>query len=258
MSKPELQDASQAPFELKGSMLTITVMRLRIAQLDAVARHLAGLVKQAPAFFQNAPLLFDLSTLHDAGNAIDFAALADLVRRHGLVPVAVRGGTAAHQHAAIKAGLGIQSARGELSGRRLFHQPAAEPAAIAQPPSQEPHEQESAPEPAIATRGKLIEEPIRAGQKVYAPGTDLIILATVNAGAEVLADGNIHVYGALRGRALAGVRGDRSARIFCQRLEAELVSVAGHYRVSESLDAKLRERPVQIRLDEERLMIQPL
>nr|MDQ2693913.1 septum site-determining protein MinC [Pseudomonadota bacterium] len=112
--------------------------------------------------------------------------------------------------------------------------------------------------PAVASANKLISQPVRSGQQMYAPDGDLILLGTVNAGAEVLADGNIHIYGHLRGRALAGARGNREARIFCQSLEAELVSIAGRYRVFEEMDAEVRGTPTQIFLADDRLIIEPL
>jgi septum site-determining protein MinC len=105
---------------------------------------------------------------------------------------------------------------------------------------------------------KIVTTPIRSGQQVYAPGGDLIIMASVSAGAEVLADGNIHIYGALRGRALAGVLGDTSARIFCQSLEAELVSIAGNFKVDEDLRKDHWKTAAQVSLDEQTLCIAPL
>jgi len=105
---------------------------------------------------------------------------------------------------------------------------------------------------------KLITTPIRSGQQVYAPGGDLVVLAPVSAGAEILADGNIHVYGPLRGRALAGVKGDTEARIFCQSLEAELISIAGNYKVNEDLQKEHWKEGIQARLEGDQLVITPL
>jgi septum site-determining protein MinC len=106
-----------------------------------------------------------------------------------------------------------------------------------------------------APKTRLVTEPVRSGTQIYARGSDLIVTAPVSAGAELVADGNIHVYGVLRGRALAGASGDAAARIFCTRLEAELVSIAGHYLVSEQLPAGVQSAPVQIALVDEQLTI---
>ncbi|WP_207486017.1 septum site-determining protein MinC [Arenibaculum pallidiluteum] len=109
-----------------------------------------------------------------------------------------------------------------------------------------------------AARALVVSEPIRSGRQVYAARGDLVVLGPVSPGAELLADGNIHVYGPLRGRALAGLSGDRNARIFCQSLEAEMVSIAGLYRISEDMDPAVQRKPVQIWLDEGYLRIDPL
>lgn len=110
----------------------------------------------------------------------------------------------------------------------------------------------------IVKQPQLMRRPVRSGQQVYARDTDLIVMGQVGPGAEVIADNHIHIYGPLRGRALCGVTGNTEARIFCQSLEAELVSVAGNYRVLESIPEDLRGKPAQIWLDEERLNIEPL
>lgn len=104
----------------------------------------------------------------------------------------------------------------------------------------------------------VIDQPVRSGQQIYAQGCDLIILTSVSPGAELLADGHIHVYGALRGRALAGVTGDQQARIFCQTLEAELVSIAGNYWVNEDLKEHALKHSAHIYLDEGHLKISSL
>jgi septum site-determining protein MinC len=110
----------------------------------------------------------------------------------------------------------------------------------------------------VETGSHLIDRPVRSGQRVYAAGGDLTVLAPVNSGAELLADGNIHVYAPMRGRAIAGLHGDTQARIFCSDLQAELVSVAGHYRVSDSIPAELKGQRTQVFLDHEVLRIEPL
>jgi septum site-determining protein MinC len=224
------------PFELKGSLFTLTVMYLREVDRDAIARHLTEKVRLAPRLFNNTPLVIDLEALAETGVKVDFAGLDKLLRNHGMIPVGVRNGGVILQAAATLAGLPIL--------------PESRNPAVAK----KPDKFEQAP----AWRSKIVTQPVRSGQQIYASQGDLIVLGAVSAGAEVLADGNIHVYGPLRGRALAGVKGDTETRIFCQSLEAELVSIAGRYRVIEQLDATERGKPVQMYLVEDHLFIEPL
>lgn len=232
-SRSALISGNPDPFELKGSLFTLTVLHLRHPDLEAIDRLLADKVRQAPGFFQNAPVVVDLDGM--AATAIpDCAGLCRVLRERGLIPVGVRNGNAAQQQAALAAGLALlPEGRSVLNSRK---------------PS----------EPTATQRNRLVTQPVRSGQQIYAAEGDLILLGAVSPGAEVLADGNIHVYGPLRGRALAGIKGDTRARIFCQSLEAELVSIAGHYRVIEELEAEVRGRSVQIFLADERLVIEPL
>jgi septum site-determining protein MinC len=106
-----------------------------------------------------------------------------------------------------------------------------------------------APPPPREPSSLVIETPIRSGQSVIFPFGDVTVLGSVASGAEIVAGGSIHIYGALRGRAMAGSMGDGRARIFCSRNEAELIAIDGYYRTAEETDANLRGRPVQIKLD---------
>jgi septum site-determining protein MinC len=160
------------------------------------------------------------------------------MRRHGMIPVGVRGGTSAQNGAAEALELAVLA-----DGRAV---PRPESPGAATPQKMIP----------ITEVSQLVTKPIRSGQRVYAPGGNLVVLAQVSSGAEIMADGHIHVYAALRGRALAGLKGNPEARIFCQDLQAELVSVAGHYRISENIDARLRGRLVQVYLEERTLRIE--
>lgn len=230
------QQSSARAFELKGGVFTLTVLHLWQWDLDAVAAQLKAKVGQAPDFFRNVPLVLDLEAVK-AGDNVDFSGLVALLRRHGFIPVTVRNAVPELEEKAAAAGLGtLPKGKAERASRK----------------------QTSTQAPAAASATKLITHPVRSGQQVYAPGGDLIVLASVSPGAELLADGCIHVYGVLRGRALAGVRGDTAARIFCQGLEAELVSVAGHYKLMEDLDAQLRGKPVQVYLQQDRLKVEAL
>ena len=224
-------------FELKGRMLTLSVLRLLTPDLDLFSCQLDAKIATAPDLFQNFPVLLDFEALSpEAQRAFDIARLDRLLRERSFVPVGMRG--AGEVLCGIAAGVGIGVMSGALgTGRRKSTK-------------------ESAAAPHTANR--LVTEPVRSGQQVYAKDGDLIVVSTVSPGAEIMADGNIHVYGALRGRALAGVNGDASARIFCRELDAELVSIAGHYWISEKIQESDRGTPVQIVLRGESLAIEPL
>jgi septum site-determining protein MinC len=245
--------AEQAAFELRATTFTLPTLRLFSADLGELSCFLETKIQQAPEFFRNAPVVVDLSHLPEV--ALDFPLLVGLLRGLGLLPIGVRGGSEQHRETARLMDLAIlaQGARGP--GAAIAAKPGAPAAAPA------PASQRGAPERAPAgagVAGRLVTRPVRSGQRLYAQGGDLVVLAPVSSGAELMADGNIHVYGPLRGRALAGVKGNAEARIFCQDLRAELISVAGHYRVSENLDPALAGRPVQVRLQDGRLIIEAL
>jgi septum site-determining protein MinC len=222
-------------FEIKGSVLTLNVLHLYTDDIGAVERELAARLADTPAFFRNTPVIIDLQALPEPA-VPDFNTLVQVLRAHYLTPVAVRNIRPALEAAAMAAGLGLLAL-----GRQT-------------------REPKQAPEPAqtVINTGKIIAYPVRSGQQIYAQSADLIVLGPVSPGAEILADGHIHVYAPMRGRALAGIKGDVSARIFCQALEAELVSVAGHYRVIESPADEVWGKPAQVRLVENRLLIEPL
>ena len=253
-TRPEVE--VPASFELKAASFTLPIFRLLNLDMESVADQLGARVDQAPDFFRNTPVVIDLGGFpEDVGEAVPFPHLVGLLRGFGLIPFGVRGGTKA-QHAAAEA---MELAVLGDGSSRAQRPPAANARATAasQPRSAAPGEGE--PQAAPATSGyKLVTRPVRSGQRIYAKGGDLSVTAPVSSGAELIADGNIHVYGPLRGRALAGVQGDTEARIFCHDLQAELVSVAGHYRVSENIPAELRGMPVQIYLDQKVLRIDRL
>ncbi len=225
--------------ELKGSLFTLTVLHVYDWDRKAISRQVGSKVAQAPDFFRGAPVVLDLPATERSGAPEDLVWLVSLLRDHGFAPVAIRNGTAQLQCAARTLGMG---------------------AVLASKAADRPSEPAPAPPPPVVPLAatKVVEHPVRSGQQVYAQRGDLIVLGAVSTGAELLADGNIHVYGALRGRALAGVNGNLEARIFCQSLEAELVSIAGNYKVIEELDAAALHKAVQILLQNDRLMIKEL
>jgi septum site-determining protein MinC len=234
-----------ATFEIKSANLPLVALLLKSTDLAALSRELTLRFGDIPDFFDQDPLVIDLSPLEaaasgDAAQAIDFAALITLLGSYQLVPIAFKGGSPAQSAAALEAGL-VPVPDAHLVATR----PAAAPAPVARA------EQKPAPAsaPAAPLGALVIEKPLRSGQQVYARGRDLVVMAMVNAGAEVIADGHIHVYAPLRGKAMAGARGNTDARIFSLSLEAELLSIAGVYRTSENpLPAGVQGKPTQVRL----------
>lgn len=245
---PKVQ-TTPAVFELKAAGFTLPIIRLLGVDMDAVAEQMGDRVDQAPEFFHNTPVVIDLTDLAEDGGDVEFPLLVGLLRGFGMIPFGVRGGSKA-QHAAAEAmELAIL---GDAFVRR------SKQAAPGSDASDEPKPAAVAPAATSASRFMIVNRPVRSGQRIYAAGGDLTVLAPVSSGAELMADGNIHIYAPLRGRALAGVQGDVDARIFCHDLRAELVSIAGHYRVSENIPADLRGISVQIFMDEKLLRIEKL
>lgn len=234
-------------FNLKGGMLTVTVIEVVRLDTGRFAKQLAEKKEQAPNFFSDTPVVISLEKLDAHMNLSTLAGLLQVCKNHGLLPVALRGSDN-FRPLAQQSGLVLMPPG---RGRDKSAEVVAEAPPQAPEPAAEPMASGSAP-------NKIITQPIRSGQQVYAPGGDLVVLAPVSAGSELLADGNIHVYGPLRGRALAGVRGNTEARIFCQSLEAELVSIAGHYKVAEDLRKSLWKQAVHIGLDGDSLKIAAL
>ena len=249
-----LAGRAPATFEIKSATLPLVSLLLKTADLRALAAELTARFGDAPDFFDNDPLVLDLSPLQSHGeSAIDFPALLDLLHCYRVLPIAVRGGSTAQMRAALAAGL--------ASAPDALPPPAPQRAAKSPaPPPPEPSAM-AAPE-TVALTALVIDKPLRSGQQVYARGRDLMVLSMVNPGAEVIADGHIHVYAPLRGRAIAGARGNTEARILSLCLEPELISIAGVYRTSEvPLPADVLAKPTQVRLvggAEGKLVMDPL
>ncbi|MBK1720910.1 septum site-determining protein MinC [Thiocystis violacea] len=249
-------------FELKAASFTLPIIRLIDNNIEAVAARLGAKVEKAPDFFRNTPVVIDLSSLPEGVGAGELPLLVGLLRGYGMIPFGVRGG-GKEQNAAAEA-LELAVLRDSYVRRGKGASKAEEPppeseVAVDEAPAPQARASKQAASPRRSNPGfMLITKPVRSGQRVYASGGDLSITAAVSSGAELMADGNIHVYGPLRGRALAGMSGNLEARIFCQDLQAELVSIAGHYRVSENIPVELRGVPVQIFLDQKILRIEKL
>jgi len=244
---------ARTSFDLKSASLPVVAVVLKTTDAALFAADLADRVADAPGFFDNDPVLIDLAPVREAEEPIDFAAIVALLRSHSTLPVAVRGGNAAQMDAARAAGL---AAAPDAPPARV-----EAPAALAEVREVVREvEVEVVREVPVAGPGTMvIDKPLRSGQQVYARGGDLVVMAVVSFGAEVIADGNIHVYAPLRGRAIAGARGNTEARIFSTCMEPQLVSIAGIYRTTETaLPEEVAGKPAQVRLDGEKLLIEPL
>lgn len=232
-----------APVEVRSRFITAVVLRIAGPADAALFRRLDELTGQAPAFFVNAPIVLDVELAEGLETRSDFLKLVHRLQTRRLQVIGVQNATAAQQREASGAGLVALPKGGER---------AVDPAETRAAP-------ETKPAPEIRpSAGLMITEPVRSGQVVYAEHGDLTVVAPVSSGAELVAAGSIHVYGRLSGRALAGVGGDASARIFCQSLEAELIAIAGLYRTSDDHGPEIRGKRVQAYLERDRLKIDPL
>ena len=239
-----LSASAPTSFEIKSAQLPLVALLLKTADLGQLAEELTQRYGDIPDFFDHDPLLVDLSPLQageQADSPVDFPALVSLLRRFRLEPVAVRGGNDSQTAAAELAGLmPAQDATVQRSTAARTPEASVQQAAPAPV---------SAPAPAAPSSALVIDKPLRSGQQVYARGRDLVVLAMVNPGAEVIADGHIHVYAPLRGKAIAGARGNAEARIFAMSMDPELISIAGIYRTSDNpLPAEVLGKPGQVRL----------
>jgi len=238
--------------DIKVGQVGIANLRLKRLDPEELQRDLTAKVQHAPNLFARAPVVLDLSHLPELPDLETVRDLLARIREAGMLPVGLSYGTTENEQLARALNLPLFAkfrAPYERSGKA-----AAEPEPLpAEPAARTPV---AAPVPrGDSVIGMIHDKPVRSGQQVYARGRDLILTKLVANGAEVIADGSIHVYGALRGRALAGAQGDASARIYCQEFHAELVSIAGQYRVFEDMPQELRGKPVQAWLDGDRLML---
>ena len=249
------ETAAQArtSFDLKSASLPVVAVVLKTTDAAQFAADLAERVADAPGFFDNDPVLIDLAMVREAPEPIDFAAITAQLRRHSTLPVAVRGGSAAQMKAACAVGLAAAPDAPPVRAEA----PAPEVREVIREVEVVHEVVREVPMPGPGT--VVVDKPLRSGQQVYARGADLVVMAVVSFGAEVIADGNIHVYAPLRGRAIAGARGNTEARIFSTCLEPQLVSIAGIYRTTETeLPDNVRGKPAQVRLEGEKLIIEPL
>ena len=255
--------------ELKIGQVGIANLRVRTLDPRRLADEMRERVARAPKLFERAAVVIDFGGLSATPDPATAQALVDALREAGVLPVALAYGTSDNDALARELGLPL------LAKFRASYEPlqaegsvGAAEAAKSPPPRtrEEPVAASAAPTSAAPTAaaapaaepGLIQAAPVRSGQQVYAANRDLTVLSAVGAGAEVIADGSIHIYGALRGRALAGAQGNEKARIFCREFHAELVAVAGNYKVLEDIPKELRGKAVQIWLDNEELRIAAL
>lgn len=247
--------------KIKNANLPLFVLHAMTPDMDQFKQQLEAHLAKMPDFFAGAPVALGLAAIAEAEAIPDFADLASFMRQRGMAIAGIIGGSEQQRDAARACGLGLfPEAR---AARKVVE---TEPEVASEPP---PVAEEAAPEPVAVVEAAatisprrptlVIDKPVRAGQRIHAEGGDLVVLAIVNAGAELIADGDIHVYAPLRGRALAGARGDTAARIYAQCMEAELVSIAGYFQVFEDgIPAAQRGKPVQVFLDGESIKLAAL
>ena len=232
----------EVALEIRFGPLDLAQVRLHTLDPGAILDELTGRVATAPRFFDRAAVGLDLALLAREPQPDEMRAAMDAIRRAGMLPLGLVNGPAYVETLARALDLPVLA---------QFRAPSKPPPILqAVPAPTAPAEPES---PTL-----LHHQPVRSGQRLYARAKDLVITAGVGAGAEVMADGCVHVYGALRGRAMAGVHGDIAARVFCHEFRAELVSIAGVFRVFETLPADLAGRPVQAWLEENDLKLAPI
>lgn len=229
MQIDQLTTTMKSAFELKGSLFTLTVLNLLSLDKEQFLDQLNSSVKKTPNLFKHMPVVIDLKKVNGEEELLDLNFVTQELRKNGLIPVGIRNGTPTQEKLALEVGLGL------FSDSKRQSRDSSEPVTI--------------------SHTEIITKPVRSGQQVYAKNANLIILAPVGHGAEILADGFIHVYNTLRGRALAGIRGDTNARIFCQRLEAELVSIAGYYKLREEFQIPETNNGMHIFLEDKQIQI---
>ncbi|AYM88741.1 MULTISPECIES: septum site-determining protein MinC [Pseudoalteromonas] len=231
---------SEQIFELKGNLFTLSVLHLYSTDIALLAEQLYVKIAQAPRFFEGAPIVVNLEEIKNS--SLDFVHLKSLIERMSFNAVGVCNGSDEQHTQAKAAGLSV-----------LNYSQDAKSAPVKQ----------EAPNTSIVEKNvylpaQVINGTVRSGQQVYAKDRDLIVLGAVSHGAEVIADGNVHIYGTLRGRAIAGAKGIKDACIYCQKLEAELVSIDGNYWISDSLQGEHWGNAVQIQQKNESLEISAL
>ena len=228
--------------EIRFGQVGLAQVRLRTISATAIHEEIAARLATAPQMFERTAVCLDLSALEKEPEVAELRDVLDAIRRAGMLPVGLAHGTAAVDALARTLELPVLT---QFRAQNRTPPVASEPKKVATAaPASAP-----APEVEFANPTLMHHQPVRSGQRVYARHRDLVVTSVVGAGAEVMADGCVHIYGALRGRAAAGARGEVTARVFCQEFQAELISIAGVFRVFETIPPELAGKPVQAWLD---------
>lgn len=238
--------------ELKIGQVGIANLRIRTLDVARLSQEMRERVARAPKLFGHAAVILDFGGLSQAPDVDTARALLEGLREAGVLPVALAYGTSEIEQLSLALGLPLL-AKFRAQYERIDGGAASAPAPAAPPPPPPPAPAAQAPRP-----GRMQRTAVRSGQQLYAENADLTVMSTVGAGAEVIADGSIHVYGNLRGRALAGAQGNAEARIFCREFNAELVAIAGHYKVLDDIPRELRGKAVQVWLEQDQIKIAAL
>jgi septum site-determining protein MinC len=240
----KMPNNSSSTLEFKSGSFSVPVLILFTDDLKTIEQQLQEKVNLAPEFFKNSPLIFDVQELNKQNLVVDIAALVEVIRQSGLLPTGIQGGNAQQNKEALALLIPVYSAHSVSTSTSTSTSPQKQKMVV--------------PEPTVDNCATtMITHPVRSGQRIYASG-DLVVLAQVSAGAEIMAEGNIHVYNTLRGRALAGVQGNVDARIFCSDLQAELISIAGNYKISEDMRDVVKKKSVQVYLQGHTLIIKDI
>ncbi|MEE9352667.1 MAG: septum site-determining protein MinC [Thiotrichaceae bacterium] len=256
----------QSSIDLKGEMNMQNILHIHSIDVRDILHALAAKRDEAPQFFLRSPLTVDCKAVEADSNKLDFSGLMKGIRALSFVPIGIRHLSPEGLQLAMDSGWAILR---ESKAKQVAIKATENVADKEQSASQESVDQTNASsveskgneKPAETSnrhRVMVINRPVRSGQQVYSPDGDIVVLSQTGAGSEVLADGSVHVYGSISGRVLAGVNGDRSARIFCQGLDAELIAIAGNYQLLDEIDTPLKGQPAMISLDGDKLKIEPM
>ena len=245
--------------KFKGEMSMLNVLYLQDTQIESVQAELQKKRDEAPQFFTQSPLVIDCAELGEKAQDIDFDALRHILLELGFIPIGVRNIPAHLTKALQKSAWAVMRPTSQTTHTKPEQNVAEKKEATKTVDEQAENVQASTKSTLSAGKPSLtVERTVRSGQQVYAAESDMTVLAATSAGSELMADGSIHIYGPLRGRVLAGARGDESARIYCQSLQAELIAIAGRYQLLDDTDTDLKGKPVMISLKDEKLIIESL
>jgi len=267
---------------LKGEMSMLNVLHLENTDVDTLSVELQRKRDEMPQFFMQSPVVVDCSLLGEDAEDFDFSKLKEALLKLNFIPIGIRNCPVECNGSLRKAGWAImresrkpandvietkEEAATETSSDDDIYDldvdslsaPNSTSQAANEVPEETQNQKAFVPDPAVKMNKSLtVDKPVRSGQQIYAADSDMTVLAATSAGSEIMADGSIHVYGALRGRVLAGALGNESARIFCQSLQAELIAIAGRYQLLDESDTQLIGKPAMIKLVGEKLVIEPL